>query len=703
MEQEQKKSSDKLAMWQERLSQSDAYWETERGKMDRREKLYNGSRDLEPLTSNDKKNGQNRTTTHRRNIIFENIESQISTQIPSPKVTARRKKDEPLAALIEHYLRNELDRQPFEEMNDMAERTVPIQGGVGYLVEWDNSKRTHTTIGEADVSVIHPKQFAPQPGVYTGIEDMDWFIVKVPTTKEVVRRRYGKSIYDESESEPDVRSTENQSNNEDAVTLYVGYERSDTGINKYCWVNDVELEDLEDYQARRQPVCRQCGRVKPLPGQIIYNNVQTTDDGMGMSPEGAEEDAAARVLAQILAGKAMAPEEEQDTEFLSGVETEAKEEEYKGGACPWCGCEDFDEMPQQYEEILLPMQTANGVEIPGPTLGFNAETGMPEMQAVKIPYYKPDMYPIILQRSVSTYGQLLGTSDVDMIEDQQNTVNRMEMKIIDRLIKAGTRITLPDRPELRNDSEDGERWFVGNAAEKAMIGVYQFSGNLQYEMEFQRQVYEEARQILGITESWQGRKDPTATSGVARQYATAQTAGRLESKRMMKNAAYAKLFEMMFKFALAYGDEPRPISYKDFNGDTQYEEFNRYDFLEMDRDGQWYWNDQFLFSCDTSASLAGNREAMWQETRLNLQTGAFGNPAETSTLLLFWAKMEELHYPGASGTKKHLEERLQMEQQAAQMQNMQAAQMQGIQMAGPDMAQAQGYAPEEMALAATNG
>ena len=40
--------------------------------------------------------------------------------------------------MIEHFLRNELDRLPFETMNDMAERTVPIQGGVGFLVEWDN-------------------------------------------------------------------------------------------------------------------------------------------------------------------------------------------------------------------------------------------------------------------------------------------------------------------------------------------------------------------------------------------------------------------------------------------------------------------------------------------------------------------------------------------------------------------------------------
>ena len=63
--------------------------------------------------------------------------------------------------------------------------------------------------------------------------------------------------------------------------------------------------------------------------------------------------------------------------------------------------------------------------------------------------------------------------------------------------------------------------------------------------------------------------------------------------------------------------------------------------MKQDEDGQFYWDDQFLFSCDTSAPLASNREAMWQETRMNLQTGAFGDPSSTETLILFWSKMEE--------------------------------------------------------------
>ena len=61
---------------------------------------------------------------------------------------------------------------------------------------------------------------------------------------------------------------------------------------------------------------------------------------------------------------------------------------------------------------------------------------------------------------------------------------------------------------------------------------------------------------------------------------------------------------------------------------------------------------------DTSAPLAANREAMWQETRANLQSGAFGDPSDLRTLISFWSKMELLHYPGAGETRKELEKRL---------------------------------------------
>ena len=670
----------KLDVWQKRLADSDVAWKAQMTKMDRREHLYSGDRELRALTKGD----EGQKAPHIRNIVFENIESQVSSAIPSPKVTPRRKEDDALAAKIEHWLRCELDRLPFETINDQAERTVPIQGGVGFLVAWDNRKRTHDTVGEEEVAFLHPKQFAPQPGIYTGIQDMDWFIVRQPTTKENIRRRYDVNVEDEGEQEPQVRGTGDEDTADDAVTMYIGYAKNDRGgIDRYVWVNDIELEDLENYQARRVPVCAHCGRVRPLPGQVIQNRQAVVETAEQDAVE-AEQDTVAVETRKQIAGRTLAMQLAQDVAagLGGGLETLAAEGaaaepedqrlRYDGeGPCPWCGSTNWTTKEQEYEEVTLPIANSSGLVIPGAQPEID-ESGLAVMRPTRIPFYRPDVFPVVLQKSVSVYGQLLGNSDVDVIEDQQNTTNRMEKKIIDRLVKAGTRITLPAKATLRTDPVDGERWFLDSPADKAMIDVYQFSGDLQYELTYLATVYEEARQILGITDSFQGRTDPTATSGKAKEFSAAQAAGRLESKRTMKQAAYAQLFELMFKFWLAYSDEPRPISYKDNEGNTVYEEISRYDFLKQDKDGQYYWEDQFLFGCDDSAPLASNREAMWQETRMNLQTGAFGDPSSTETLILFWSKMEELHYPGAGETKKYLEKRLQQEQQrAAQAQQMQ--------------------------------
>lgn len=670
----------KLDVWQKRLADSDVAWKAQMTKMDRREHLYSGDRELRALTKGD----EGQKAPHIRNIVFENIESQVSSAIPSPKVTPRRKEDEALAAKIEHWLRCELDRLPFETINDQAERTVPIQGGVGFLVAWDNRKRTHDTVGEEEVAFLHPKQFAPQPGIYTGIQDMDWFIVRQPTTKENIRRRYDVNVEDEGEQEPQVRGTGDEDTADDAVTMYIGYAKNDRGgIDRYVWVNDIELEDLENYQARRVPVCAHCGRVRPLPGQVIQNRQAVVETAEQDAVE-AEQDIVAAETRKQIAGRALAMQLAQDvaaglgggleTLAVEGAAAEPEDQRlrYDGeGPCPWCGSTNWTTKEQEYEEVTLPIANSSGLVIPGAQPEID-ENGRSVMRPTKIPFYRPDVFPVVLQKSVSVYGQLLGNSDVDVIEDQQNTTNRMEKKIIDRLVKTGTRITLPAKATLRTDPVDGERWFLDSPADKAMIDVYQFSGDLQYELTYLATVYEEARQILGITDSFQGRTDPTATSGKAKEFSAAQAAGRLESKRTMKQAAYAQLFELMFKFWLAYSDEPRPISYKDNEGNTVYEEISRYDFLKQDKDGQYYWEDQFLFGCDDSAPLASNREAMWQETRMNLQTGAFGDPSSTETLILFWSKMEELHYPGAGETKKYLEKRLQQEQQrAAQAQQMQ--------------------------------
>lgn len=688
----------RLKIWQRRLSDADSEYNEEEKNMDRRERLYNGDSTLDPLVNGDvRRDGSKKRTSHVRNIVFENIESMVSSSLPTPKVTAKHKEDEHLAAIIEHWLRNEMDRLPFEMMNDMAERTVPIQGGVGWLVEWDNSKFSHSTVGEIKITLLHPKLFAPQPGVYTSVDDMDWFIIKAPTTKGSVKREYGVDVNSLSEEEPELRTSEGVASQDEMLTKYIGYEKNeDGGVDRFVWVNDKVLENIENYQARHQQVCRSCHRPRPMPGQIISNS---RDESLLPRPgfegsliptdllqgaEISEEVAGALGMAEQLATRELGIESgeiQPEGILLEGIAIEAgKPQEpvkYNGGPCPWCGADEWTDAESEYEEVVVTVNTEAGNQIPGMRY-LPDENGVSVARPTLVPYYKPNRIPIVLQRNVSVYGQLLGNSDVDAIQTQQNTVNRLSQKVIDRLIKAGTRITLPPRANIRMDTEDAEQIYIDNPADINLIKTFNFTGNIEGELAYMALSYEESRQILGITNSFQGREDRTATSGVAKEFQAAQSAGRLESKRVMKAAAYAELFELMFKFQLAYSDEPRSVSYRDHKGDIVYETFNRYDFLKQDADGVWYWNDDFLFSVDSNQALESNRTAMWQETRMNLQSGAFGDPTDIETLILFWSKMEELHYPGAGATRKFLEERREsMAQQAGMMQQMQAQQAGG--------------------------
>ena len=669
----------KLRMWQERLDRNESQYDGELSRMDARERQYAGGKDIRPMVKLDRMH----KTPHVRNISAELVEAQVNSSIPQPKVTARREKDQRLANIIEDMLRNELDRMNFEQINDMMERTVPIQGGGIYLLEWDNTMRTHTTIGELTISAMHPKQVIPQDGVYTGIEDMDYIFLKVPQTKEYIFRRYGVDVSGESESDPDVKSADGETAADDMVTQVMAFYRNDSGgIGLYSWVNNTELEDLEDYQARRLRRCKVCGAVEPMDAQPAEERVMEDGRLPGM-PD----------LAEMAAEAA---EEDEDQDDLD-LEEDRREMPAGGGGrtvCPYCGSDEWEDQEEEYQEVWFDIQRSDGSVIQGqhvePMVSETEvdESGQPlvyrEVVPTKVPFYKPNIYPVILQKNVSVYGRFLGDSDLDKIESQQNTTNRIEAKIIEKLVKSGSYITLPDDASIRVDSEDMKIIRPGSASNKALIDVYDMQANVEYDLAYLAQVYEEARQEIGITDSFQGRQDSTATSGKAKEFAAAQSAGRLESKRIMKDAAYAALFEAMFKFKLAYADEPRPVVSRDMNGNPLYETFNKYDFLEQDDAGNWYWNDNFIFGCDTSAPLANNREAMWQETRMNLQTGAFGDPASLDTLILFWTKMDMLHYPGAGETKRYLEEKLRAQQEQQQAMMAMAARQQQAQQAGAE-------------------
>lgn len=634
----------KLALWQQRLETARNAWAAERDRMDRREELYRGSHDI--FRPDGKK--AEKKATHVRNVVFECIETQVDSNIPQPKVTAVREEDEGLAKLAEDLIRNLLDRLPMERLNDEGERICPVQGGYEFLVDWDDSKRGRGWMGELAVSLLHAKRVIPQDGIYN-IQEMDWLFTIDSPTKLQVKRRYGVDVSDEGEEDPSAREQEGEDSTDELVTLYSAYYRNESGgIGRLRWVGDQILEDLEDYQQRRVKRCSACGEVgdgrecRYCGGKSFREEVMeyetltedlTTAGGLVIPAESQARDEFGQPLFEDVG----------EPELLGTV----------GGA-----------------ETLLPQLSPAGM--PG-VLRYQQR---PVMEPTRIPYYKPDMFPVVLRKNVSQYGRFLGGSDADAIADQQNALNKLSTKINAKILGGGSFVTKKKSMGPILTDGDNRTLEVDGPADLECIRVYNTQVDCGADLTLRSEIYEEARQTIGITDSMQGRRDPTATSKVAKEFSASQAAGRLESKRVMKQAAFADLFELMFKLTLAYADEPRSIVTTNELGEREYKVFDRHDFLYQDEAGAWRWNTDFLFSCDSSAPLASNREAMWQEARMNLQQGAYGPPAELQSLVRFWTIMERLHYPTAAEVKNQLQQ--QMERQSEAMRQAPMGGMEGM-------------------------
>lgn len=611
----------KLRRWQEKLTKAKSAYSGELNEMKTREGYYDGMRQV---NGNPNSNAAStKLAVNVRNIAYELVESQVDSSIPMPKVTPIHEEDAEVAKKIEKVIVNEIKRLKLNILNDLQERITPIQGGDFFHVEWDSKAGLHSTLGDISISERHPKQVIPQPGV-TDVDKMDYLFILMSQTKDFVKSKYGIDVSDAKKEEADLPDTDSSDFADDIVTINMAYYRNGKGgIGLFSWVDDCVLEDFEDYQARRLERCVSCGAVK------------------------------------------------------------------EGDVCS-CGSKKFKETAEQEEEIIENITIANGeelqAEIPGEYAIENDEAGNPILdeatgeprvvmqQAVKqkVPYYKPDVFPVILRKNVSRVGKFLGYSDIDMIQDQQDTIKKLGSKINEKLLKGGSYVTLPDNVGISTSDEELKIIRLDNPSQKALIDVITVQADIGQDRVMLESNYEWAKSTLGITDAYQGKYDSSATSGTAKQYSINQAAGRLESKRVMKNEAYARLYEMMFKFWLAYADQPLPISSTGIDGQPEFDEFNRYEFLKRDAAGELYWNDEFLFETDPTSTIMTNREAMWTQADMKLQSGAFGPLGEIDTLLLYWTYQEKNNYPNAAEIKKIVEER----KRAAMQQNAIIGQLQ---------------------------
>lgn len=573
------------------------------------------------------------------NFTMELVESQIDSYIPQPKVTPKRPTEENkrLAAVIEDMLKNELSRMPFEYLNDEDERTVKTLGGSAYLVEWDNALRTRDAVGGLNVRLIDPTEFIPQEGVFF-LPYMDYIFLTFEDTKQRLSERYGVDVSNEG---IDPQTGEPTISDDTCTQVVCYYKNGEGGLGCFSWAGNTVLIDDGHYEQRKGKICAECGREKPLFGSECECGCREWKD----RPQEYEELTEDVVRTDGTVIPAVSPVMENGEWAYEEYEQQARD--------PETGLPLYE---LQFDEMGLPAGDAPVIQ----------KKRRVRQEATKIPYYYPNRFPLAVRRNVSARGQVLGDSDCDAIRDFQLAANKLLTKVNKKLLGAGSYLTKPKDMDITLSDEDIKPINITSAEQVNMLKSITMNFDVAQDLNSVQQYYQMAKSTLGITDTFQGKADPTATSGRAKEAQIAQAAGRQNSKQVMKNAAYAELFEIMFKFMLAYADEPRVYTTKGEDGEPEESIFSRYDFLRQDEAGNWYYEDGFLFSVDENGTAQRNRQFILEDLRTDFGLGAYGNPQDPRTMLRYWRVKEGLNYPNAKQMVKEWQQEIERQEEAQQ-------------------------------------
>ena len=531
-----------------------AYSDTLDG-FDKHMRQYQGSKEID---------GGREEAITVRNITYELIESQISTDIPQPKVDPESYSEEKcrLSASIEALCRSLRDKLPFEEMNDLDERFTYIYGGSVWLCEWDNEA------SGVKISVISPRDFIPEPEIYSE-KNMEYCFIKSFTTKDELIRRYSVKEEDAELFDTDGAASE------DSVLIVTTYYKDENGsVGKYVFSGDITLVDIENYYKRKIKVCKKCGK----------------REGECSCGEGAE----------------------------------------------------FKMTDVDHEDVR---DKRTGSLIPS------------------VPYFIPKGLPIAIRRNTPKEKSLFGYSDCEFIRPEQQAINKVESRILQKLLRSGVTPIVPEGATVTlNNAVFGQLIKMKPGESVSQYGTVDTTPDISQDIAEAERLYDHSKRILGITDAYQGINSRYQESGYARQLKISQSSGRLEAKKKLKSSAYAALDKLIFEHYLAFSDEVRELSVKDGFGKIHNESFDRYDFLYFDTvRGMLAYNDEFLFGTDHNGGAEYQREAIWERNLENLKAGTLGDPTDNRTLLRYWQCQERAHYPNARENVEYFSERVTKE------------------------------------------
>lgn len=613
---------------------STAYAKFDKDKYDKFELAYRGTQKT-TANVNSTRNAPVKKTNVVRNIIFELIESQINTDVPEPQVISRKPGFQDQAKMIEEKIKSDLFYLNADTMSDILERTTYTNGVGIVMLHWDINKGNHNELGEKTFVNKHPKQLVPQPGVYE-FEDMDYFFFAGVATKDYLYKKYGIDVDAESLRFPEMNEITSDGGNivgDDGISatstdeladeIICFFKDDDGEVGKIVWVGDTIVDFQPLYFYPRSKKCLACGESSAQDAEVCdYCNSK-------------------RLQLEISTYEII----ETDME-LSPISYRSKEKKVEN------------------DKILRE-----------PTIKVSDKENIKERivpAGTKIRRYAPKEFPVIKRINIPLAFSFRGISDVEIILTLQESLKKVISRIEEKILLAPAIIGKP-RSLNKEISNTIYEVFEGKIADIGSIVKHDLQANISQDIAYAATLYEYAKSTVGVTDSFQGKYDPSARTGRAKQVQVQQSAGRLESKYKNKHVFYSRLFRMMYFFDLVFSQEVRPFFTQDIMGRITYKEFNKYDLLCQDDAGEWYYNTDFIFKSRVSSQIPADDISIMSNSMEMVGAGLL-QPEQ------FWMIMDDINHPLADKILEQIRtgSDQKVEMMLSALQNLQPEMLQGF-------------------------
>lgn len=321
--------------------------------------------------------------------------------------------------------------------------------------------------------------------------------------------------------------------------------------------------------------------------------------------------------------------------------------------CEVCGSKQFHYVPVKEEILSEPLMAITNPYRTGKSPDAKDDkTIIDENNIIPagtvIPHYLIRQLPFVPYIRISAPNSIYGISEVELILENQDLTNKFLLKAEKKSAKSKAVVTKLKDTIINDDDEEISYVEVESPQEGAAIQVKQIMSDISQEITQAQVMYDIAKSTVGITDTDQGKNDPSARSGKAKQLQMAASAQRAYAPDTLRNLAFSGVYELLFKYLLAFCDEERTFVTLLPDGTEKEETWSKYMFLSKDKYGNYYYRDDFAWSVDDATEITQDRASMWQLIDNDYINGVMGNAIDPNRALkMYWQMKQQYGYPTA--------------------------------------------------------